>query len=85
VITGPLAITDRGPKHHHRRTPAPRFPHSERGGLGPHPQRLTLRNGFAFLFGGGVGNGGMLSLIDCILTGNGTESAAASLTEVRVR
>jgi hypothetical protein len=35
-------------------------------------QRLTLRNGLAFLFGvgGGVINGGTLSLIDCILTRN---------------
>jgi hypothetical protein len=72
VITSPLTI--RGQRAEttiiERDTGAPRFRILSVGGTVT-LQRLTMRNGFGgAVGGGGIGNGGTLSLIDCILTGN---------------
>ena len=73
VITSPLTIRGQGAETTiiERDTGAPRFGILSVAAAGTLTlQRLTLRTGFASLFGGGVVNRGTLSLIDCVLTRN---------------
>ena len=73
VITSLLIIRGQGAETTiiERDTAAPRFSILSVAAAGTLTlERLTLRNGSAFLVGGAVSNSGTLSLIDCILTGN---------------